>query len=349
MDRSGGKPLLWFGEDFNNPLKKDRSSDFVMDSVFYYYSKENPKLPYIAGELFLDNGAYAATMKNIELASEKVVFVQEKLNPSKAIPLDYPFKNGMSNIQMRKRWKRTTENIIYWQSSTMLTRKLVPSLHAWDKQSLIENLQWLQKFSDAEYVAIGSLVGPDLTRINGFFGDRQPSKGLIDMLSLAIEYVRKFTDFKIHFMGFGSSPLTLHIGYYLGVNSTDSAGYRRKAAFGSIVLPGSGERYLGNGSAKFGATPLNNNDLTLLKECGCNICKINQDQLWDHWAARALHNEYVMKKEKEIAQKLISRGENIYEAYLEKMYNKSRFLYLWKYGKLKKKYNRMSNILFGER
>ena len=45
-----------------------------------------------SGELFLDNGAYTANIKNFDLSIEKVIFIQEKLNPSKTIPLDYPFK-----------------------------------------------------------------------------------------------------------------------------------------------------------------------------------------------------------------------------------------------------------------
>ena len=50
------EPLLWFGEDPTSLLKIDRSSDFVMDSAISYYKKQEPKLPYIAGQLFLDNG-----------------------------------------------------------------------------------------------------------------------------------------------------------------------------------------------------------------------------------------------------------------------------------------------------
>ena len=167
-------------------LKIDRSSDFVMDSAISYYKKQEPKLPYIAGQLFLDNGAYTANMQNIELDIAKIIFIQEKLNPTKTIPLDHPFKSRMSGKTMKNRWKKTAENIIFWQSSTKLNRKLVPSLHAWSKDSLKQNLLWLQKFSDSDYLEVGSIVGPEFTTYTGFFGDRQPNKGLIDMLSLIL-------------------------------------------------------------------------------------------------------------------------------------------------------------------
>lgn len=338
------------GENASCPILKDRTSDYVMDSVFNYYRKEEPKLPYKAGELFLDSGAFTANMQDIELKKDRVIDIQEKLNPSKTIPFDFPFKNGMSVSIMEKRWKMTAKNITYWQTSTTLKQKLVPALHAWGRDSLQKNLKWLQKHGDSDYVAVGSVVGPQFTSNTGFFGDRTPNKHLIDMLSLSIESIKGNTDFKIHLMGLGSSPLSLHFGFYLGIESTDSSGYRRKAAYGQIVLPCTGERYVGNETATFGgAVPLTRKDMKLLHECDCPICRINQDSLWHDWRARAIHNDHVMKRERELAVKLMDDGEEAYEKYLNDIYKKSSFNYLWNYAKLKKRYNRISNILFGRR
>jgi len=290
------------GEQPAAPVKTDRSSDYVMDSAINYYKKTDPKLPYKVGELFLDNGAYTANMQNIELDMEKVIEIQEKLDPSKTIPFDYPFKAGMTVSVMEKRWKKTSKNIKYWQTSTNLDGKLVPTLHAWSKESLGKNLKWLQKHGDSDYLAVGSIVNPEFSNYSGFFGDRQPNKKLIEMLSLSVESIKDNTDFKIHLMGLGSSPLTLHFGYYLGIESTDSSGYRRKAAFGQIVLPGTGERYVGNNTATFGGggRGLTIHDMKLLHQCDCPVCKINQDRLWDYWKARAIHNDHVMKNERKL-------------------------------------------------
>jgi len=151
-------------------------------------------------------------------------------------------------------------------------------------------------------------------------------------------------------MGLGSSPLTLHFGYYLGIESTDSAGYRRKAAFGQIILPGTGERYVGNNTATFGGgVAFTRHDMKLLHQCDCPICKINQDSLWDNWKARAIHNDHVMKKERKKAQKLIKAGIEVYEKYLDEIYSRSSFKPLWEYTKLKKKYNSVSSVLFGRK
>lgn len=339
--------MLWFGEHADKPLKNNRISDFVMDSAYHYYGQDNPRLPYQTDQLFLDNGAFSANAKDIELEIEKVVYVQEKLNPSLTIPLDYPYKPGFSESVMEKRWKKTAKNILFWQSSTTLNGRLVPSLHAWSKESLKTNLRWLQKHGDAEYLAIGSIVGPEFSSATGFFGDRQPNKTLVDMMTLALEQVREFTDFKVHLMGFGGSPLTLHIGYYLGIDSTDSSGYRRKAAFGNIILPGTGERYVGNQSAEFSGTPLSVKDQELLHACDCEVCRTNQDQLWIDWKSRAIHNEHVMKREKEHAELMIQKGRDAYEEYCDSIFKKSGLRHVWEYAKIRRKYNRISDVLFG--
>jgi len=341
--------LLWIGEQ-RIPVVTDRSSDFVMDSVINYYSDEKPRLAYKAGKLFLDSGAFTASMKGISLDKERVIFVQESIRPELAIPLDFPFRPGMSVNEMSKRWGMTKNNVIFWQNSTNL-KKVVPTLHAWDKKSLLDNLLWFQKYVDSEYLALGSLVNPSFADFTGFFGDRQPRKELVDMIAFALKCVEEHSDFRVHLMGFGSSPLMLHLGYYLGAESTDSSGYRRKAAYGKIVLPGMGERYVGDTSAKFGTTSFNHskhvNELSLLRNCDCPICRINQDQLWIDWRARAIHNEHVMKKEAQTARQLIRIGMNVYETYLDRtVFANSGLRYLWEYAKLRKKYYRISEVLF---
>ena len=321
-----------------------------MDSAINYYKRDELKVPYNPGELFLDNGAYTANMQNLELDLEEIIRIQESLDPDRTIPFDYPFKTGMTVNVMEKRWRDTAKNIRYWQESTSLNGKLVPSIHAWDKRSLIKNLKWIQKHGDSDYLAVGSVVSQNFTKQTGFFGDRQPNEDLIDMLSYTVRSVKANTDYRIHIMGLGSSPLSLHLGFYLGIESTDSSGYRRKAAYGQIVLPGTGERYIGNSTARFGrSASLKRKDQKKLQECDCPICKINQDALWDNWRSRAIHNDHVMKNEKELVRKLSSEGQEKYEEYLNEIYRDSSFYYLWKYAKLKKKYNGISNVLFGRR
>jgi len=60
------KLLFWIGEQ-PSPVKKDRSSDLVMDSVINYYDSDRRKPAYHWGQLFLDNGAFTARMRGVSL------------------------------------------------------------------------------------------------------------------------------------------------------------------------------------------------------------------------------------------------------------------------------------------
>ena len=142
-------------------------------------------------------------------------------------------------------------------------------------------------------------------------------------------------------MGMGSSPLMLHIAYFLGVDSTDSSGWRRKAAYGKIILPGTGERYICNRSGKFSRKRLTHQELELLNKCQCAICSTNPSLLYTDWRARAIHNEYVIKREAEKARILLNLGRDKYEKYLDKLFSRSKYglQYLWKYVKLLIKYD----------
>lgn len=320
------KMELWIGETNCPAIGRH---DLVMDSVVNYYKNTQPKVPYIYNKLFLDSGAFSFIRNGTKVDKERIKHTQEKLYPDKAIPLDYPFLPGMNTPIMQRLWKLTTENILEWQETTKL-REIVPVLHAWDADSLIQNIMWMYKHANSEYVAIGTIVTPSFSNYTGYFGDRQPSMKNLDLIMRTIHAIKHYTDFKIHITGFGSSALTLHLAYYMGVESVDSAGYRRKAAYGKILLPGTGERYVGMGNAKFGVSKLLQHEWELLLKCNCSVCRNDKSLLWKDWKARAVHNKYVLEEEVKIARELLSNGLPVYENYLNQMYQRStKFAAYW--------------------
>lgn len=329
--------ILWIGE--KKLGKFVNSFDNVMDSLYFYLKDSQLKIRYPFNKLFLDNGAYSATRKGLELNPEKVKDIQEGINPDLTIPLDYPFVSGMPKSLMKKRWDKTRNNYIEWLETTSLQGRLVPIVHAWSVRSLISNVKWLQKYADSEILAIGSIVCFGYDRYKGYFQDRQPRKELIDMIITAVEVIRKFSDFKIHMSGFGSSPLMLHLGYFCGINSTDTTGYRRKAAYGKIILPGTGDRHVGRKDATWGKRSLKKRELELLQKCRCPICKKDQSVLWVSWEARAIHNKYVLQYEEKRARNFLDRGKDVYEAFLNDMFAKTGISYLWKYAKTRMNYD----------
>lgn len=349
MNKMEQNILFWIGET-QNPIKKERHNDRIMDSIINYLKSKEPQLPYKAKEVFLDNGAFTARMKKIQLDVNQVLDLQERLHPSKVIPLDYPYLPGDSTRKMKRLWEKTKENILLWQDSSTLGKKLVPTVHAWSMESLEENIRWTQKFVDSDFISFGSIVTGNFETTNYFFGDRHPSKELITMLFHAIEKTKELSDFKVHVLGIGSSPLMLSLIYYLGAESTDSAGARRKAAYGKIILPGTGERYLGDGTARFGRNIKNDENeskiITQLHEtCNCEVCRTNPSILKTSWKARAKHNEHVLKQEVQTIERLLSQGREVLERYMDGIFERSSLNYLYKLAKQKIKFHSISVLI----
>lgn len=351
-------PLLWIGEQPNYLIENHKK---VMDSIINYYTKaleneDSVKIPYKYEYLFLDNGAYTALYNGIELRKDRVMDLQEAINPDLAIPLDYPYRSGMTKIEMEKRWEKTRENIIYWEKSSSL--EIVPPLHARGVKMLEDSIKWLQKNCDSDFLAIGSVITrynhsvKIAEKLSGFFGDRQPSKQLIDTLLFVKQMIQKHSDFDIHIMGFGSSPLTYHLAVYCGIHSTDCSGHRRKAAYGKIILPGTGERYICERGTTFGDTKLNEGDMKKLTQCACPICKdmplnseIRKEKLANDWKLRAIHNKWVMEEEEKKAKELLKEGFDIYEMFLQEMFKFSGLRYMFKYARRMKKQSRVETWL----
>lgn len=330
-------PVLWLGED-GSRIIQDHSSDDIMDSAINYYDEEIPKVRYRYSRLFLDNGAYSANRKGIELESDKVIDLQETIWPNLTVPLDFPFRSGDTVNISREKWTKTVNNVIYWQSSTRLRGRLAPALHGWSWESLRQNAILLQKISDSETVCLGSFVNQNFMEKKYYFGDRVSSSEFILMLFKAIKMIKENTDFRIHVMGCGSSPLSLHIAYWLGADSVDSSGHRRRAAYGNIILPGTSDRYVGGRGGKFISRTPNQHEKQLLSECKCRACRRNDQAVWQDWEARAIHNRYVIKKERDKAEKWLSQGRDFYERKLEAMYRRSGSFNLWRLARLLVKY-----------
>jgi 7-cyano-7-deazaguanine tRNA-ribosyltransferase len=337
---------FWAGESPNDAVKIKHN--YVMDSVINYYNKEDPKIKYKYKRLFLDNGAFSALKnidegKNIDLNKDRVLDVQETLKPTHTVPLDYPFTPNMDQPVMQKRWDKTKENVDYWIETSQLD--LVPALHAWNIESLKENIKWFYK-KDFDYISLGSVL-TSKEEFSGFFGDRQPSKTFIDSIITAQQIANEY-GLKIHIFGFGSSPIMYHIGAFCGLKSTDSIGYKRKAAYGKIILPQTGERYCGNGEATFGNGTkkeikienfLSKEDINHLENCECPICKNlpkSASERWENlrhdWVKRTYHNKWVMEKEEIIAEMYMDDKVE-YTKFLDDTIGKSGLNHLWEYAK----------------
>ena len=182
----------------------------------------------------------------------------------------------------------------------------------------------------------GSVVTDDFGTGRPYFGGRFPTKQLVDMIIDSVQLVREFTGFSVHLMGFGSSPLTLHLGFFCGVNSTDTTGYRRGAAYGKIITQGTGWRSVGKKKNSFDVASPSKLELEKLSKCGCPVCRKDQHFLYTNWKARAIHNKYVLQLEESRARRLIKKDFDAYEEYVTEVFSGRHaqwFVNLWEYAR----------------
>jgi len=127
----------------------------------------------------------------------------------------------------------------------------------------------------------------------------------------------------------------MHLMYYAGADSVDSAGWRVKAAYGAIQLPGVGDRYITNRTRNKKYKDLTEEDTVLLNQCKCPICKNEDPQnLRTSYTKRALHNAYVYQKEVEKARRLTRK--NRYNEYVHGILERNRLFskVLWYYDNI---------------
>ncbi|MEM1908200.1 MAG: hypothetical protein QXH81_08890 [Thermofilaceae archaeon] len=316
--------IFWVVET-RDPILRDRREDDVMDSAVNYL-KCSPRRAYNPRRLIVDSGAYTAARKGLRLDAGWVMRVQEKLRADYAVPLDYPFAPGVSVDEARRRVELTLENLALWVER--FGAKTVPVVHAVGWNGLRSVMERVSRVAgEADMVALGCIALDGLPK--GFLGDRQPHVSNVLSLLTALRLAKEEYSFKVHLTGFGSSPLTLNLAVYMGADSIDTSGSRRRAAYGKILLPGRGERYVGRGDAAFGVAKPDERDLKLLEECKCPVCRINPGLLWRDWRARAIHNEHVLKVELEKAVRMAEDVET-YERYLDQLFARSPLRGVWR-------------------
>lgn len=104
--------------------------------------------------------------------------------------------------------------------------------------------------------------------------------------------------------------MTMHLMFHVGADSVDSSGWRTKAAFGAIQLPGVGDRYITTNEKHKPYRDLSRSEKEILDNCVCPVCrKHNLSDLRKSFQLRALHNAWVFQKEIEIAREMTNKGK----------------------------------------
>ncbi|KAF5065578.1 Queuine tRNA-ribosyltransferase [anaerobic digester metagenome] len=260
------------------------------------------------GAILMDSGGFLFQKRDeIDIDPISIIELYEKSKPDLGVILDHPFNPSETNKANQKRWSKTLENTrIMFENIGKVD--LMPVIHGYNFKELKSACKDVKKIIDEpSMIGVGSLV-PLLFRTNGTKRFNDPIKFVID----AIRIVRQeFPNSFLHAFGVGSSK-TMHLMYSLGVDSLDSTGWRLKAAYGIIQLPGVGDRHpiSRNNRRAF----LNEPEKKILKQCKCPSCNklsINTrlKLLNDEFKARAIHNAHVFVNEQNKFQEQIKIGK----------------------------------------
>ncbi|MHA1505884.1 MAG: tRNA-guanine transglycosylase [Candidatus Asgardarchaeia archaeon] len=323
------KPFLWFTQTIHGRPKPWEY--FEIDGLMFN-AYEILNKPYVKREVIgvgihnyvkfkklvmMDSGGFLFMKKDeMNVNPIKIIDLYEKSKPNFGVVLDYPINPTLSENVVIKRLNKTLENtrkMVDMKSGP--NPELIPVIHGYDTKTISWFIKELEKIYDFRIYGVGSLVP------NVFNSKR--SGGIYNVVKI-VSFIRSILPDKIlHVFGVGSS-LTMHIMFYSGADSVDSASWRVKAAYGAIQLPGVGDRYITSKKKSKKYTPLSKKDIKLLEECKCPACKERGlEGLKESFELRAIHNAWVYQKEVEKARRLLDQGE--YEDYVTDALRKSKF------------------------
>jgi len=267
------------------------------------------------GLIAMDSGGFLfMNKKKVNVNPETIIDLYEKSKPNYAVVLDHPLLPNLPPEEINKRLEETLENTkIMLELKQSKNPVLIPVIHGFDKTTIKKYIRKLQDMGDFDVYGLGSLV-PFVFSTTGNGG----IYNLIEIVSL----VRALLPDKIiHVFGVGSA-LTMHLMFYIGVDSVDTVSWRIKAAYGAIQLPGISDRYITPRKRHKKYASLSKEEEKILEKCNCPACrKEGIEGLIKSFKLRALHNAWVYQKEIEKTRRLMKDGE--YEKYVESILSKN--------------------------
>lgn len=250
------------------------------------------------GLVIMDSGGFSFQKKDsLEVDPEDILELYEISKPDLGVVLDHPLNPLENEMKNKDRWMKTLQN-----SDLMLKNgkiPLIPVVHGYSLEDLRNSCNDIKKIHEnPPIIGLGSIV-PLIFKCRG----SKKFKNSVNFIIDSVRMVRKeFPDSLLHVFGIGSAK-SMHLMYSLGVDSLDSMGWRLKAAYGCIQLPGVGDRYPLNKNN--GRPSLSKDDKKLLDLCECPICRYKSlkekiEVLDSDFKSRAIHNAWVFMRERDL-------------------------------------------------
>jgi len=263
-------------------------SDIMVNNLTLKTSKKLMLLKKLREEynltIWVDSGGYQILVNGLKIDIDDIIKRYSSIPADIYMSLDIP-----SFLPSEKQYEIVEQNIrnFFILSEKLKDKRIIPVIHMYNSKLL----QYAyEKYVEAgvDLIAYGGIVPPML---------RATRLRLLSLLGALI--LRKLNPkVKIHVLGIGSY-LMIRILEKMGIWSIDTSTWRVKAAFGHVIVPGLGERYVGNRKIKFGTPKIRPEELELLyRELEkTHFPLLDQfEDLLKTFAGRALINAWVILK-----------------------------------------------------
>jgi len=314
------KPRPWQYFTINNIMVNayDVISRGKNDTETIFKNGIHNYLDFSQGLIMMDSGGFQLLMRKRKVLDvKKLILLYEQAKPDIGVILDYPLNPSASLSENRKRWEKTLKNMEFMMNND-LNVFLMPVVHGLTISEIRNACRDVRKLlgNDPKLVGIGSLV-PLIRSMNTRNVTKRNRKSPKNFIIDAIRTVRSiFPDSFLHVFGVGSVT-TMHLMFCAGADSVDSMGWRLKAAYGAIQLPGVGDRFVTNKGNNIPRKVLSSSELEVLSKCECPICsgkplRVRLKQLSNkhkgNFVNRAIHNAWTFIREEEKFREALQKG-----------------------------------------
>lgn len=287
------------------------------------------------GMVMMDSGGHQIQKYGYSIHAHQISMIYNELKPDIGVVLDKPVHPGMSVKEIETSSNYMIQNYSIMKSNTGIT--LLPVIHGYSEAVIRKCIKSIQ----SPVWGIGSLVPLILGKSSNVIGNNSVvgiKKGK-KLLIKTVFFIRRILDRGVflHVFGIGSA-LTMHLMFYLGVDSVDSASYEWFARYGHIQIPGKGRVNI-TGLAHERRSKSKKIDWNSY-ECDCPVCSDTPKRrlvevLKKSKDARAIHNLHVHSNEVKLAREHIK--ENNYESFVEQRLKGTQFYKLFRYAQQFKK------------
>ncbi|MEB3779733.1 MAG: hypothetical protein GSR85_05835 [Desulfurococcales archaeon] len=235
-------------------------------------------------ELWIDSGGYQALRKGERISLDFVISRFRSIEADYYVMLDFPPRSETGDLSFARLNFELFERLY----EKLEDKTIIPVVHHYTINALL----WILDMYDLYKPQIMTVGGS----VPGLLNRGKKRAATIVYLALA----RKLWPRHLHVLGAGS-PVMRCILSHLGIDTADTATWKAKAVYAKILIPGAGERYVGNRDIKYGPLYATSSDLIklekFLRETGFPLLeKFTLEELLHSFKGRAFINAWILTR-----------------------------------------------------